>query len=76
MQTSARSRPSAIAPSTLRRASTPSEPWWMPIGRFSSFAFHSQSKMYSARNRVLVKISVVRCALICAYSCGIAQVAA
>ena len=60
MHTSARNSPRAIAPSTLRRASLESEPWWMPIGSLSSLASHSSWKMYSARNRVLVKTSVVR----------------
>jgi hypothetical protein len=65
VQTSARSSPRAIAPSTLRRASFESEPWWIPIGKVSSFTSHRFWKMYSARKRVLVKTSVVRLARIC-----------
>jgi hypothetical protein len=64
VQTSARSSPRAIAPSTLRRASFDSEPWWIAIGRLSSLASHSSWKMNSARKRVLVKTSVVRLRLI------------
>ena len=36
----------------------------MPIGRLSSFTSHRCWKMYSVRNRVFVKMSVVLFALI------------
>jgi len=36
----------------------------MPMGKWSSFTSHSSWKMYSARKRVLVNTSVVRCSRI------------
>src|ERR1044072_8895696 len=59
VQTRARSRPDATAASTLRRASIDSEPWWIPIGRFSSLTAHRSWKISSARLRVLQKTRVV-----------------
>ena len=59
--TSARSLPSAIAASILRRASTARLPWWMPIGSAWSFTAHRSWKISSARLRVLQNTSVVLC---------------
>ncbi len=64
MATIARSRPVAIALSTLRRASALSEPWWIPIGSASSFAAHRSRKISSATARVLTKTIVSLCAAI------------
>ena len=61
MATSPRSLPAAIAPSTLRRASTARLPWWMPMGSELSFTAHRSWKISSARLRVLQKTSVVLC---------------
>ncbi len=50
-RTSPRSLPAAIADSTLRRASSDSDPWWMPIGRWFSLTDHRSWKINSARLR-------------------------
>jgi hypothetical protein len=59
VQTSARSSPRAMAPSTLRRPRR-ERSVVDADGQVSSFASHRCWKIYSARNRVLVKTSVVR----------------
>ena len=72
MATIARSRPPAIAASTLRRASIESDPWWMPIGNVIAFTVHKSWKISSARLRVLQKMIVVRCVSISAITCAAA----
>ena len=73
VQTRARSRPSAIAFSTLRRASSASEPWWIPIGRCCSLTAHRSWKISSARLRVLQKMRVVLCRSISRMTLSAAQ---
>jgi hypothetical protein len=62
--TTARSRPSAIAASTLRRNPISRLPWCMAIGSAASFSRHRAVKTSSACARVLTKTIVTRAASI------------
>ena len=68
--TTARSRPDAIAASTLRRCSTVRLPWCSAIGRLSSFKRHSAWKQSSAWARVLTKTMVTPASRMRRYTSG------